>query len=176
MQQNHTVSPTTTLLSTCLPRCYDNDCRDTLCTVAGSLPNGTLVSVNELGCADSRFINNLFVNTTCSARWKGSNVHTHTHTLSLHTHTHTHTRHTHTRHTHTHTQLQLQLRRHRNNDISWCQNLQDRSCNRCPAVALQTTHPWKPEASGVCIRPCLRTTHFHSPGSPTWRSRTYNHG
>ena len=38
------------------------------------IPNGTLVSVNELGCAGSRFIGNRFINTTCSARWKGSNA------------------------------------------------------------------------------------------------------
>jgi hypothetical protein len=42
--------------------------------LSGPIPNASLVSVNELGSAGARFINNSFTNTTCSARWKSSNA------------------------------------------------------------------------------------------------------
>ena len=39
-----------------------------------TIPNASLVSVNELGSAGARFVRNNFTNTTCSARWKSSNA------------------------------------------------------------------------------------------------------
>ena len=42
--------------------------------LSSPIPNASLVSVNELGSAGARFINNSFTNTTCSARWKSSNA------------------------------------------------------------------------------------------------------
>ena len=42
--------------------------------LSATIPNASLVSVNELGSAGARFVNNSFTNTTCSARWKSSNA------------------------------------------------------------------------------------------------------
>jgi hypothetical protein len=42
--------------------------------LGGPIPTASLASVNELGSAGARFVNNHFTNTTCSARWKSSNA------------------------------------------------------------------------------------------------------
>ena len=38
------------------------------------IPTASLASVNELGSAGARFVDNRFTNTTCSARWKSSDA------------------------------------------------------------------------------------------------------